>query len=57
MRKFVQYEKLSKKEKKKIDSLQRKTWSDYGSIVPAVRIIPDAKKEREKYSCRRTADQ
>lgn len=49
MEKFIPYEKLSKKERKRIDQIKRKEW---GSINPVTQIVPDKKKynRKEKYS-------
>lgn len=52
MKKFVAYEKLSKKEKRKVDSKGRRLWSDYGCMSPACRKIPDKKKEKNRNLCR-----
>jgi len=46
---FIPYNKLSKKEKRKIDSLRRKNWGD---IDCSTKILPDVKKERIKQQCR-----
>lgn len=52
MKKFVTYDKLSKKEKRKADSAKRKQWYDYGCLRPASRIVPDKKKDADKHRCR-----
>ena len=33
MEKFIPYEKLSKKEKKKLDALRRQTWGDLNPVT------------------------
>ena len=40
MKKFVEYEKLSKKQKKEIDRAKRATW---GGVVPVTKKIESAK--------------
>lgn len=45
VKKFVPYEKASKKEKRKRDSEKR---GDWGEINPATKVIPDKKKEYKK---------
>ncbi len=45
MNKFIPYEKLSKKAKKKIDQLKRKSWN---GLDPSTRIVPDKKKYSRK---------
>ena len=52
MKKFISYEKLSKKEKRKADAAKRKQWSDYGCIFSASKVVPDKKKQAEKRKCR-----
>ena len=52
MQKFVQYEKLSKKEQKKLNNAKRKLWSDYGCISPVSKIVVDKKKQESKRICR-----
>lgn len=42
---FVPYEKLSKKEKKKIDSLKRRDWS---GLNPVTRVAEENKKYSRK---------
>lgn len=48
MNKFIPFEKLSKKEQKRLNQLKRTGW---GSINPVTRTIPDKKKytRKEKY--------
>lgn len=53
MGKFTAYEKLSKKEKKKIDSKGRTVWKDYGCLSPVTKIVKDRKKEEKKRMCRK----
>ena len=38
--KFIPYDKLSAKERRKIDSKRRRTW---GGITPVTRTVPSAK--------------
>lgn len=45
MEKFISYEKLSKKEQKKINKVKRGTW---GRINPSTKIVPDKKKYNRK---------
>ncbi len=52
MKKFIEYERLSKKEQKKINSARRNQWSDYGGMSPVTRIVADKKKECNKRICR-----
>jgi len=40
MKKFVAYEKLSKKEQKKLNAEKRKTWGD---VKPITKVKPSAK--------------
>ena len=53
MKKFVPYEKLSKKEKKKINSAKRRDWN---GLNPVTRIADAPKKysrkEKHKKDCR-----
>ncbi len=48
LNKFIPYEKLSKKEQKRLNQLKRTGW---GSINPVTRTVPDKKKytRKEKY--------
>lgn len=48
MKKFISYDRLSKKEKKKVDSARRKQWS----ISPVSRVVVNKKKEANKRICR-----
>ena len=41
MEKFVKYDKLSKKEKKKLDSAKRRDWQ---GLNPVTRVADDSKK-------------
>lgn len=51
MEKFIAYEKLSKKEKRKLDSKKRKTW---GTLNPVTRKPPNRKAyNRKKNQCRK----
>ncbi|MDE5916767.1 MAG: hypothetical protein K2G62_01410 [Oscillospiraceae bacterium] len=45
MKKFIPYEKLSKKEKKRLDLLKRKDW---GNVNPVNKVMPDKKKYNRK---------
>ena len=45
MKKFTPYDKLSKKEQKRLDSAKRRDW---GSINPVTQIVPDKKKYSRK---------
>ncbi len=45
MKKFIPYEKLSKKEKRRLDVLKRKDW---GGLNPITRTVPDKKKYSRK---------
>jgi len=53
MGKFIPYNKLSKKEKRKIDLRKRRQWSDYGMSALS-NIVPNKRKQSNKYSCRKT---
>lgn len=48
MNRFIPYDKLSKKEQKRIDQMKRKEW---GSVNPVTQIVPGKKKysRKEKY--------
>lgn len=48
MKKFISYDRLSKKDKKKMDSARRKQWS----MSPVSRVVVDKKKEANKRTCR-----
>ena len=51
MKKFISYEKLSKKEKRKVDSQKRKSW---GALNPTTRKPPNPKAyNRKKNQCRK----
>ena len=55
-KKFIEYEKLSKKEKKKIDAAKRRTW---GSISPVTRTPMNPKayqRDKVKQQLRREAE-
>lgn len=52
MKDFVTYDKLSKKEKKKVDIAKRRRWSDYGCQSPVTKVVKDKKKEEKKNMCR-----
>lgn len=52
MKKFITYDKLSKKAKKDIDSKKRRLWSDYGCMSPIIKTIPDKRKEQNRRLCR-----
>lgn len=44
MKDFVTYDKLSKKEQKKINIAKRRTWRDYGCQSPVTKVVKDKKK-------------
>ena len=50
MKKFVEYEKLSKKQKREIDKARRVTW---GEIVPVTKKVESAKLYNRKKHQRR----
>ncbi len=52
MKNFVLYEKLSKKEKRRLNLQRRKNWSTYGVAFPATRVVPNKKRQLEKKLCR-----
>lgn len=52
MLKFVEYKKMSKKSRKKMDTAKRRLWSDFGVASPISRVHIDKKKEKRKYACR-----
>ena len=52
MKKFISYEKMSKKEKRKADAAKRKQWSDFGCMCSASKVVPDKKKQADKHRCR-----
>ena len=52
MNNFVMYDKLSKKEKKKINSAKRRTWGYYGCQSPVTKVVSDRKKQEKKQMCR-----
>lgn len=45
MKKFISYDKLSKKEQKRLDSAKRRDW---GGLNPITRTVPDKKKYSRK---------
>lgn len=45
MEKFISYDKLSKKEQKRLDSAKRRDW---GGLNPATRTVPNEKKYSRK---------
>lgn len=47
---FIPYDKLSKKEKRKVDSMRRKDWGNFNC---STKILPDVKKDGAKKQCRR----
>ena len=49
MKKFVEYEKLSKKQKREIDKAKRASWGD---VIPVSKRIESAKSYNRK-KCRR----
>ena len=52
MEKFITYDKLSKKQKKKINASKRRMWGDYGCHSPATKVVTDKKKQERKNMCR-----
>lgn len=52
MKKFITYDKLSKKEKRKADASKRRQWSDYVCLCPASKVVPDKRKQADKRICR-----
>lgn len=53
MKKFITYDKLSKKERRKADASKRRQWSDYGCLCPVSKVVPDKKKHADKHMCRK----
>lgn len=49
MEKFVSYDKLSKKEKKKLDSAQRRDWQGLNPVTRVADENKKAYKRRSKY--------
>lgn len=49
MKKFITYDKLSKKEKRKADASKRRQW---GFLCPVSKVVPDKRKQADKYICR-----
>ena len=49
MKKFIPYEKLSKKEKKKFNAERRVGWQDYGQVSPVTKRVESKKHKEEKY--------
>ena len=49
MKKFIPFEKMSKKEQREINNSRRNTW---GNVNPGSKVIPNKKKEKEKLACR-----
>lgn len=52
MRKFITYDKLSKKAKRKVDASKRRKWSDYGCLCSVSKVVPDKKKQADRRMCR-----
>ena len=50
MKKFVEYEKLSKKQKREIDKARRATW---GGVIPVTKKVESAKLYNRKKHQRR----
>lgn len=50
MKKFVEYEKLSKRQKKEIDKAKRTTW---GNVIPVTKKVESAKIYNRKKHQRR----
>ena len=53
MKRFVEYEKLSKKQKKEIDKAKRASW---GGVIPVTRKVESAKLYNRKKNQRRNED-
>ena len=53
MKRFVEYEKLSKKQKKEIDKAKRASW---GGVIPVTRKVESAKLYNRKKNHRRNED-
>lgn len=52
MKKFITYDKLSKKEKRRADASKRRQWSDYGCLCLVSKVVPDKRKQANKRMCR-----
>ena len=52
MDKYVEYKKLSKKDKKRMNKSRRVQWSDYGCLSPVSRVVPNKKHLQDKHKCR-----
>lgn len=52
MENFITYDKLSKKQKKKINTAKRRMWGDYGCHSPTTKVVADKKKQERKHMCR-----
>ena len=52
MKTIISYNKMSKKDKRKIDSQKRILWADFGARSPVTKVVPDKKSDRRKYACR-----
>ncbi len=52
MKKFITYDKLSKKEKRRADASKRRQWSEYGCVCPVSKVVPDKRKQVDKRMCR-----
>ena len=52
MKKFVPYERMSKKAKKEVNKAKHKQWSDYGCLSPVSKVVQDKRKKRNKEQCR-----
>lgn len=52
MNKHVSYDKLSKKEKRQVDAIARKTFYAFGCLSSVIRVVTDKKKEKQRRNCR-----
>lgn len=52
MKKFVPYDRMSKKAKKEVNKAKRKQWSDYGCLSPVSKVVQDKRKEKDRKFCR-----
>lgn len=52
MKNFIAYNKLSKKQKRKVNQAKRILWTDYGCMCCVSKIVPDKKKASDRGKCR-----
>ena len=45
MKRFISYVKMSKKQRKRVDKSNRRTWSDFGIDRPVTRAIENKKRK------------